>query len=300
MPLPNFLIIGAHKAGTSSLHRYLQQHPDVFLPTLKEARFFSYDPGEAEVEPSPYAWGPRVHPIRSWKEYLDLFAPVTTERAIGEASPCYLNHPRSPARIKQALPDVRLIVSLRDPVDRAYSGYLMAVRDVGERRAFVDTIGRVRTAWHDNLGYYTPCRRYLECFPRERMKFIRAEVLSAEPARVVKDVYSFLEVDPRFEPDTSSRYNTGGVPRSRRLHRILNNRHVRRFRPYIPASFRSVLKPFKQANLRQPPLLDAEARRRLIELLRDDILRLQDLLDMDLSDWLRVERVSPSSLGAQQ
>jgi Sulfotransferase family len=290
MTVPNFLIIGAHKAGTSSLHRYLQQHPEVFLPTLKEPRFFSYDPDGADVEPSPYAWGPRVHPITTWSEYLDLFSPVTTEKAIGEASPCYLNHPRCPVRIKQALPDVRLIVSLRDPADRAYSGYLMAVRDTGETRPFSDIIGGPRTAWHDHLAYYHSCRRYLECFPRGRLKFVRAETLNSQPAKVLKDICSFLEIDPGFEPDTSTQFNKGGIPRSRRLHRVLDNRHVRRLRPYIPVSFRNSLKLLRQANLREPPGLDSAVRARIIELLREDILRLQDLLDIDLSDWLRVER----------
>ncbi len=287
MTVPNFLIIGAHKAGTSSLHRYLQQHPEVFMPTLKEPRFFSFDPDESDVEPSPYAWGPRVHPIKTWNEYLDLFTPVTTEKAIGEASPCYLNHPRCPTRIKQALPDVRLIVSLRDPVDRAYSGYLMAVRDAGETRPFADIIGEQRTAWHDNLVYYKPCQRYLECFPRGRLKFVRAESLNAQPAKVLKDIFSFLEVDPAFEADTSTQFNKAGLPRSRGLHRVLNNRHVSRLRPYIPVSFRSGLNTLRRANLREPPGLDGAVRARFIELLREDILRLQDLLDMDLSDWLQ-------------
>lgn len=290
MTLPNFLIIGAHKAGTSSLHRYLQQHPEVFLPTLKEPRFFSYDSDGADVEPSPYAWGPRVHPIKTWNDYLALFTEVTTEKAIGEASPCYLNHPRSPARIKQALPGVRLIVSLRDPVDRAYSGYLMAVRDAGETRPFAKVIGEQRAPWHDNLAYYSPCQRYLECFPRGRMKFVHAEALNAQPAKVLQDIFSFLGVNPAFEPDTSTHFNKGGVPRSRRLHWVLNNRHIRRLRPYLPASLRSALKPLQQANLREPPRLDVAVRARLIELLREDILRLQELLDMDLSGWLRAER----------
>jgi Sulfotransferase family len=290
MTRPNFLIIGAHKAGTSSLHRYLQQHPEVYLPELKEPRFFSCDHGEADVEPSPYAWGPRVHPIKTWRDYLGLFDAVSTETAIGEASPCYLNHLRAPARIKHALPEVRLIVSLRDPVDRAYSGYLMAVRDAGETRPFADTIGEQRTAWHDNLAYYKPCQRYLECFPQDRMKFIRAEALNVQPAPVLRDIFSFLEVDSAFEPDTSRQFNKGGVPRSRRLYRLLNNRHIRRLRPHIPGSLRGVLKPLQQANLRKPPALDPEVRARLIQIVREDILRLQDLLGMDLSDWLRVER----------
>lgn len=292
MTVPNFLIIGAHKAGTSSLYRYLRQHPDVFLPSLKEPRFFSYDPGEVDVEPSPYGWGPRDHPIRTWGAYLDLYSAVATEQAIGEASPCYLNHPRCPRRIRQALPGVRLIASLRDPVDRAYSGYLMAVRDAGETRSFADIIGKnlQRTPWHENLVYYEPCRRYLECFPREGLKFVRAEDLKARPWEVLRDIFAFLGVDPAFEPDTSTQHNKGGVPRSRSLHRVLNNRYVRRLRPHVPAPVRGALKALKQENLCAPPSLDPAMRARLIGLFRDDILRLQDLLDMDLSDWLKVER----------
>jgi len=290
MRVPNFLIIGAHKAGTSSLHQYLQQHPEVFLPSLKEPRYFSYDPDEVDVEPSPYAWGPRVHPIRTWNEYLDLFTPVTTERAVGEASPCYLNHPSCPTRIRQALPDVRLIVSLRNPLDRAYSGYLMAVRDAGETRPFADILFGQRTAWHDTLVYYNACQRYLECFPRERVKFVRAETLNAQPANLLRDIFAFLEVDPAFEPDVSARFNKGGVPRSRRLYRVLNDRRLRRLRPYIPVPFRSALKRVQQASLREPPALNDAIRARFIELFREDILRLQDLLNMDLSDWLKRER----------
>jgi hypothetical protein len=289
MTLPTFLIIGAHKAGTSSLHRYLQQHPEVFLPTLKEARFFSYNPDKEYVDRSPYTWGEPVHRIRTWDEYLDLFSPVTTEKAVGEVSPCYLNNPYSPMRIRDALPGVRLIASLRDPVDRAYSGYLMAVRDGKETRPFIDILGQP-TPWHEILAYYKPCQRYLECFPRERLKFIRAETLQAQPADVLKSIFSFLEVDPGFVADTSVQFNKGGVPRSRRLHRLLNGRYLNVLRPYVPVSLRSMMRPIKRANLRSAPGVEPDVRARLIALFREDILRLQDLLDMDLSDWLQVER----------
>lgn len=291
MKIPNFLIIGAHKAGTSSLHKYLQQHPQVFLPSLKEPRFFSYDPDVPDGEPTPYPWGPRVHPVKTWDQYLALFTEVTTETAIGEASPCYLNHPRGPVRIRQALPGVRLIVSLRDPLDRAYSGYLMAVRDAGETRPFAELIGgEPRAPWHDNLVYYQSCLRYLECFPRERLKFVRAEDLNAQPFKVLTDLFSFLEVDPAFQPDTTTQFNKGGVPRSQLLHRVLDNRGVRGLGAYIPAPLRSTLKRLRSANLRKPPELDGAVRARFIERFREDILRLQDLLDMDLSDWLQVEQ----------
>jgi hypothetical protein len=166
----------------------------------------------------------------------------------------------------------------------------MAVRDAGETRPFVDLIREPRTPWHDNLAYYNSCQRYLQYFPRERLKFIRAEDLQAQPAQVLQDLFSFLDVDPAFEPDTSTQFNKGGLPRSRSLHRVLDNRYVRSLGPYVPASFRSSFKRIRQANLREPAGLDVAVRARLVALLREDILRLQDLVHMDLSDWLQVDR----------
>lgn len=299
MTLPNFLIIGPHKAGTTSLHHYLRQHPQIFLPALKEPRFFSHNPGKPAAPSSPFSFGETRHPIRTWEQYRALFAPVTTEKAIGEASPCYLNNPYAPIRIRESLPGVRLVASLRDPVDRAYSGYLMAVRSGNETRPFMEII-QEQTAWHSILSYYQPCRRWLECFGRERMKFIRAETLRAEPASVVADISAFLDVDTAFEPDTSRRYNTGGLPRSRRLHRMLSGRHIQVLRPCVPVSLRSMLRPLKNANLRSPPRLGAEDRASIIALIRDDILRLQDLLDMDLSEWMEVEPGQAQERPAQQ
>lgn len=289
MTLPNFLIIGAHKAGTTSLHRYLQQHPQVFLPALKEARFFSYNPDQPPAPSSPYAWAETWHPIKTWEEYRALFDPVTTQTAVGEASPCYLNNPYAPGRIRQALPGVRLIASLRDPVERAYSGYLMSVRNGQETRPFMD-IMRERPDWHGVLTYYEPCRRWLDLFPRQSLLFIRAETLQDQPAAVLEGIFSHLDVDARFEVDTATQFNTGGLPRSKRLHRLLSGRYVQLLRPYVPDALRGVLRPLKNANLRRAPGLSADERACLIELFRDHVLRLQDLLDMDLSDWLEVER----------
>src|SRR5437868_623089 len=109
MTLPNFLIIGAAKAGTTSLHHYLRQHPDVYMGP-REPRYFAREGADAE---SPV--------IRTRDVYEQLFDGVTTEHAIGEGSPQYLNHPIAPDEIAAELPDVKLIVSLRNPADRAYS-----------------------------------------------------------------------------------------------------------------------------------------------------------------------------------
>ncbi len=289
MLLPNFLIIGPHKTGTTSLHQYLRQHPEVFLPALKEPRYFSYESGGAAVPSSPFTWGEKLHPVKTWEDYLRLFEPQTTEAAIGEVSPCYFNHPTAPQRVDQALPGVRLIASLRDPVDRAYSDYMMAVWNGRETRPFVSILEQ-HASWHSTLAYYQPCRRWLERFPRERLRLIRAEVLQAQTEEVLRDIFQFLEVDPEVRVDTSMQFHRTGMPRSQRLHRLLNGQLAQRLRPHVPSPLLGWLRPLKTANLQRAPRLSTTDRARVLALLHDDILRLQDLLDEDLSGWLQVER----------
>ena len=122
--LPNFFIIGAAKSGTTSLYKYLTGHPQVFMSPVKEPCFFSTGLGGADdpLGPEP----PTL--IRDWDAYRQLFAAVTTETAIGETSANYVYEPQTAARIHRYLPEARLIVSLRDPIDRAYSHFLMASR----------------------------------------------------------------------------------------------------------------------------------------------------------------------------
>src|SRR3990170_8700279 len=122
--LPNFLIIGAHKSGTTSLYQYLRQHPQVFMPQLIEPSFFSYEGQNLQHNPSI-----RRHVITRFEDYVALFQEARGEIAIGEASPMYLKCPQSAVRIKHYIPDARLIVILRNPVDRAYSHFQMELRN---------------------------------------------------------------------------------------------------------------------------------------------------------------------------
>src|SRR6478735_7459449 len=114
MTLPNFLLIGGAKCSTTSLYHYLGQHPDIFMSPIKEPRYFGS--GSRPVTPAP---------ARTRAAYERLFNGVTTERAIGEASPQYLHCADAVDRIADELPDgVRFIVSIRNPAERAYSSYL--------------------------------------------------------------------------------------------------------------------------------------------------------------------------------
>ncbi|MGL6340594.1 MAG: sulfotransferase family protein, partial [Waterburya sp.] len=126
--MPNFLIIGAAKAGTTALHEYLQQHPQIYLTPTKETNFFAF----AEQDINFQGIGDEVlkdFSITDWKTYQAQFAGVTREKAIGEACPSYLYYPQAAIKIKQYIPDARLIVILRNPVERAYANFLHIVRD---------------------------------------------------------------------------------------------------------------------------------------------------------------------------
>ena len=118
MTLPNFIVIGAAKSGTSSLHHYLRAHPEVFTPKLKEINFFAYDGKHLDV----HYWA------KTQDEYQRFFDDVGAAIAIGEVAPLYLCSPVAPDNIRRVLPDARLVAILRNPVDRAYSAYLMSRR----------------------------------------------------------------------------------------------------------------------------------------------------------------------------
>jgi len=124
---PNFFIVGAPRAGTTSLYFYLKQVPEVYLSPVKEPNYFS-----VKIIPDDHY----LLPIRNKKNYLKLFEKVKDEKAIGEASPSYLEDPETPYLISQDVSDARIIAILRDPVERAFSHYLMMVSQGFEKLSF--------------------------------------------------------------------------------------------------------------------------------------------------------------------
>jgi len=275
--LPNFLIIGAAKAGTTSLYEHFRAHPEIFMPRLKEPRFFCWGgaPGT----------GDRLKfPVQSLEEYEALFAEGAAARARGEASVAYLRDPGAPARIHAAIPGARLIASLRNPVDRAHSVYQMNRRNRGVHdMPFAEALKSepmLQITYHDCLG------RYLALFPREQLRIILLEDLEAQPRRTLAGLFEHLGVDPGFTPDLGRVANKGGEPRIRALHSILSNpRLIALSRRIAPEAVIAPLKALRTRNLARRPLPEAD-RRAASDFFREDILRTQDLLGRDLSHWL--------------
>lgn len=276
MTLPNFLIIGATKAGTTSLYDYLRQHPDIFMPGhIKEPRFFCYDGRETGF---PF-------PVKSQAEYEALFAPATTETRLGEATPHYLSFPKAAAKIRALIPQAKLIASLRNPVTRSFSLYQMNMREQGVNEGVpyaqaLETDRWLRETYAENIA------RYVELFPRDQFKVLLFEDVTRDTKATLRDVLTFLEVDSEFAPDISKPSNVGGVPRWPALHRALSDRRLRAAgQKLFPEPVKARLRALRSLNLEQQPMT-GEERRIARDFFREDILRTQDLIDRDLSGWL--------------
>jgi len=288
MTMPNFLIIGAMKSGTTALYYYLEQHSQVYMSPVKEPNFFCFE-GQEDPEGSA---------ITRIETYRDLFMGVSGERAIGEASHCYLYEPKAVERIKHHVPETKHIAVLRNPIDRAYSHFLhmgrngtepltdfaQALREDAHRKNPQDYIGR--GLYHGQL------KRYFDAFGRGSVKVYLYEDLSDAPLDTLRDAFRFLEVDDTFVPDVSLRRNVSGSPRYKTLDTLLRRPSLikQALKLYMPAGLRWRLsKAFdnlKTRNLVGPPPVQPEVRRQLIEVYREDILKLQEQLGRDLSRWL--------------
>jgi Sulfotransferase domain len=199
--LPDFLVIGAQKSGTTALYTYLRRHPSIVGPFWKEICFFDRHWWRGE------AWYRGQLPLRS------------RGKLVGEASPSYIFHPLAPARVSALVPDVRLIVLLREPTARAYSHYQHEVALAREPLSFEDALDRederlrgeverlvadpraFSRAWWDHTyvarGLYADqLERWLEFFPREQMLVVTNEELGARPAETYATVVSFLGAPP--------------------------------------------------------------------------------------------------------
>jgi hypothetical protein len=294
MDLPNFFIIGAGKAGTTSLYEYLCQHPQVFMSAVKEPRFFALE-GEPPFR-GPAAAEIAARSIWTFEAYQSLFRQANGKAAVGEASPMYLYSHVAAGRIHQRVPQARLIAILRDPAERAFSDYLMNVAAGWETLGFADALRQEGQRWHERWawGHYTRqgfyhehLSRFYALFPHDRVRVYLFEDFTRDPASVCRDAYEFLEVDPAFQADCSARYQATGVVRHRWLRRLLNSPHPFKsaLKPWVPRRFRHAYVRLQAWNLARPTIPD-DCRQALCALFRQDTLRLQDLIGRDLSRWL--------------
>jgi Sulfotransferase family len=302
MTMPNFFIIGAQKAGTTSLYHYLSQHPQIFMSPKKEPFFFNHEiDAKGQVVREAFG-GPNPQHVKfaNIGEYHALFRGVSGEKAIGEASVLYIYAPGTAERIKRYVPEAKVIALLRNPADRAYSAFLHAVR-IGREpltdfaQALREEEHRIRDNWHYVFHYRTrglyhaQIERYYEVFGTEKVGVWLYEDLSNDPVGVVQSAFRFLGVDDAFTPDVSTKHNPARVPKSqaaRSMIRITNTTLPFVGKIFPPASEKARQLVTNRTLIEAAPM-DPETRRGLIEGYREDVLKLQELIGRDLSVWLR-------------
>lgn len=299
--MPNFLIIGAPKAGTSAIYYYLNQHPEIYMSPVKEPHFFALE-GQSIDFQGPGDKERYRDAVTRVEDYRKLFDGVSDEIAIGEASTTYLSSPQAPFRIQHHIPDAKLIALLRNPADAAYACFLHLVRDGDEpltdfARALQAEPQRIQQNWegiwhYKNRSFYSPqIQRYLQVFDRNQLKIYPYDRFKQNPTGILQDIFQFLEVDDKFIPDMSERYNVSGMPQNSTLNKLMvkPNPIKSTINQMLPKEIRrGISNRLKQWNFRgyKKPPMPPEIRQQLLREYREDILKLQELIHHDLSHWL--------------
>lgn len=299
--LPNFLIVGAAKCGTSSLHKYLDQHPEIFMSKVKEPRFIS-----SQVTPFPLN-GPGDHKVEAWyvknfEDYARLFEGADGFPVVGESSADTLYfHKGTIPVIKKYLGDPKIIIMLRNPVKRAFSAYQHMVRDLREDLSFEDGLkeepNRIANNWeliyHYRTAslYYESVKAFLENF--SSVKVILTEEQEKRPQQVLREIFRFLNVAPDVDVNTEIRYNMSGKPKSQWLHQFFFEGNMARklAQPIVRKLFSHetrmrIAQKIQEKNLTRLTI-NPDTKHDLQNYFETDIQKLEKLLSRDLSLWRR-------------
>jgi hypothetical protein len=311
--LPNFFIVGAAKGGTTSLHAYLAQHPEVYMSPIKEPNYFA----QADMRPENFnreyrqdvaldidrylsgAMDRHIHiaNVSRWEDYIRLYRDVRGEKAVGEASTSYLYCPSAAPRIAETIPDARIVMILRNPIERAYSHYLMNLRlgktldDDFLREVEADYRQEIK-GWgvsrlYLDLGFYSSqVLHYLEHFPSDRVHIIIYDDYRERPGETMTGLCRFLGIDERVAIDVSREHNAAGVPRFKHLNYLLTQAGIiSTMKRIMPDALKQRLQSVVYSG-KAVPKMDVKSRTCLADFYREDVGRLGELLRRDLSGWL--------------
>lgn len=290
--LPNFVCPGAPKSGTTTVFQLLKQHPEIYLPRVKEPKFFS--------EHQNYSKG------LDWYQ-TEFYPDAQGKKIIGDMSPDYMIYHYVPERIRQCLGEnVRLVFMLRNPVDRAYSHYLMNRWWSGEHRPFEkavhDNIESIRREgpWNkpDNYVcgslYYLQIINFLNYFPKENMKFILFEDYIKDTIKIVNEIICFLGLQSDREMEFKMKINRARFPRSMIVSRVIGSLAFKNTISAILGSdkmTRKCLRYLHQLNTsrkkNQYPAVPDHVRNKLRDYFAGDLVKLEELIGKDIGLWLR-------------
>lgn len=294
MVKPNFLVVGAAKAGSTSLYYYLKQNPAIEFSSLKEPKYFSSHfltfphNGIGDTSVDKYA-------IKDWDSYLECFSKLNNFKRVGEVSPDYLfYHEKTAPFIKEKLGDIPIIIILRNPVKRAFSAYSYLKRDNREKLDFSHAMEAEEKRRNQNFDfiwaykqggcYYEQILTFKNTF--KNVKVVLFEDLISNPLDVTNEIFKFINVSPLGKL-SNEKHNPSGLPNNPLAKFILNRNNK------ISTGIREVLK-----NITPRIILERVASKSLNKLhikktdeeylknyYRRDIQKLETLIEKDLSIW---------------
>jgi len=297
MTLPNFLVVGAGRAGTTSLHYYLRQHHDVYLPARKAPSHF-YCVGAPAMGSLERRLSTRGHFVADPHAYEALFDECSGQHAVGEVSPVYLASTAVAQRVADRLAGVRIIAILRDPIERVHARYTARRRDgldtTIDFATLVDRERRLPLVVDDSAGTYLASgfvshvlQTYLDVIAPERIRCYLYDGLRQDPGMLMADMMRFLDVDPDVPIDTRAAHNRSGGTITDPARRALWTRTALArtwLRPYLPERSRDRAFQFATRSVRAEPIEPA-VYATLAELYQPEVARLEGMLDRDLSQW---------------
>jgi hypothetical protein len=286
--LPDFLVIGAEKAGTTWLYDRLKRHPTVFMPSVKELHFFNQRNSNLELTDT------FEEKDREWYEYH--FRNAEEEAAVGEATPMYLCDEHAPERIAKSIPDVKLIACLRHPTDRAYSHYWMAKGKQHTELGFDEVVRRREDRFIERGHYGKQLERYLLHFDRDQLLILIHEELFTQPSTFLNRVCSHLGVDDTFYQDQSwirEKEHASSTERSVIFHQLIGKvatwmRTHEGTRQLLDGLKRvGVAGWIKQVNKQERPYpeMSEEIRAELDEYYADTFRQVEDILGRRVEVW---------------
>ena len=272
---PDFFIVGAPRSGTTSLHEYLNEIPEIFMCPKESGYFSKFSIGR----------------LASEEEYKNSFVDATPNQLIGESTAIYLRDPETPDKIHQANHNAKIIIMLRDPIERAYSHYLMYVRNGYETQSFSKKLelydkNKSDGRFHDYIimpsYYFDSVSKYIDVFGREQVKICNYEEFADKTQKIVSEILDFLCIDSSLPKNITEKYNDFAHPPGKSQKFIMTNYISQNIgRRLLPKSTRLSIKNFLSDKNSKPKLEENDILK-LCEFFVDDVTKIQDLLQQKL------------------
>lgn len=278
LKVPQFIVLGGHKCATSSLHYYLVQHPEIYMPSIKGTDFFSREGNRGSIS--------------TIEEYKALYDGITNEKVAGEVSSVYLYSQKACQLIKEYNPDAKLIAILRNPVERAISDF----NSIPKKKISNPDINKIINKQNvlDRGMYFQVLKMYVDEFSRNQIEVLLFDDLTKNKKKFFASFFEFIDVNPNFIPDTSLIVRKGGEIKNKTIRQLFDKQS------FLHSSAGMLLKPFTTSEQRrylfkqvrnlftvQKTTLSEDLRAKLTDVYREDILKVQELFDIDLSNWMK-------------